>query len=203
MKRRAGGLGFWKTPPARDGGLGARQQHRVRRSARLGRGAVQQGGLEVGQFGQHPPIDLLVEPAGGPTGQRLGREGVAIARGQAQEVTGKQEPDDLPASVGQKLVDPHRTGGDVEQVGRRIPLADENLAGCEVLMIRDAGQPPQALVGQHAADAQLARAAQAAWVDPAVIGAGRGLNGSGHGGVSQRIGKLDADQRSRRSVLRA
>jgi hypothetical protein len=73
-----------------------------------------------------------VEPAGRAGRDRLGREGVALACRQTQEIAREQEAHDLPAAVRQQLVHPHGPGGDVEQLGRRVALAGQDLAGNEV-----------------------------------------------------------------------
>ena len=125
-------------------------------------GPLQQGGLQRRRLADQGAIVALAEPAQGRVIDRLGRKGVVLARRQADEIPGEQEARDLTPTVGQQLVHPHRTRGDVEHVPGRIALADQPLPRFQRGAFGDGVQFRQVLVAQPAADGKGARAAAGA-----------------------------------------
>ena len=108
---------------------------------------------------------------------RLGVEGVGGRHREPEESADRGEAGDLPAPVGQQLVQLGGAGGDGEEVLGRIAFGDEGAAGRDRHRQRERGQAFQVLLFDGGADAGETRSAR-----PTRLGAAGGGKRSGaHG----------------------
>src|SRR5262245_43679499 len=78
----------------------------------------------LGQQRLQPPPR---KPAQLDVGHRFGRVRVGIVEGDAEKIAGSKESGDLPAPIGQELIELHCTGDDVEEILGRLAFNDGGL----------------------------------------------------------------------------
>ena len=105
------------------------------------------------------------ETTGAERRQGLGGEAGRAASAQTQEVALEQEAGDLASSVGQQAIQLHRPVHDVEDIGVRVALVEQGLAGLGRDAFAGAGHALKFMALQVRADAQRAGAAGGARMD--------------------------------------
>ena len=95
------------------------------------------------------------EPANGDRSDRVGGEAVTRGSRHPQKIAGQRKSHDLPAAVGQQLVEPHDALEQIVERRRHLLLGEHRLAGREMDMAAQMLQLPQFGPVERRAEAEL------------------------------------------------